>query len=371
MLRIASLASVVLLASACSPDFDPAWRVEKLRVLAVRAEPPEIAPASYGDAPARTVLGALVTNPEFLVDPGRRAVVLHLACTPVPGQAAASPCDAISALAEPGALLALADLAGACAAPGVGTVGGLTFAGVESCGLGGCGPVSVRTDPADPASAANLAAPAYELPADFDLADLPPYPPYTAERVLGTEVTDVALALDASPDDLAPAAAVPDACAALFEVASRFQALWAAREHVTSLKRIRVRGPDAASPPNQNPSISGISLDGAALPSPGGTPLAIAPGAADFLPLLPGDPAALREWYWKCNAEGEKIEAAIEDWTFSWFATAGDLDTLHTRDASEPDRYTPPPSGRVLVHSVVRDLRGGVAWTSGVAEVMP
>jgi hypothetical protein len=369
MIRFPLLASVLLAAAGCSPDFDPASHVEKLRVLAVRAEPPEIAPAADGTAPDRTALGALVAHPDFVADPARRAVVLHLACTPMPGNPTPLPCAVLDALAAPDALLAAADLAGACTAPGRGTMGALTFAGLEACGLEGCVPLSVRTDPGDPDSAVELPAPAYLLPAGFDLAALPPGTP---ERVLGTEVTALALALDASPDDLAPAASVPDACSALAEVASRFGALWTARDHVSVLKRIRVRGPDALNTPNVNPEISGVSLDGATLPAPGGVPAQIASGIeADLLPLLPGDPDVLRETYVKCDAAGTPIETAVEEWTFSWFATAGELDDLHTRDAAEPDPFTPPASGRILVHAVVRDLRGGIGWASGVAEVAP
>lgn len=243
------LLSAALLA-ACSPEFDPASRVEKLRVLAVRAEPPEIAPASYGAPPDAARLGALAVHPDFATDPSRRAVVLHVACTPRPGDPGPSPCTLLEALAEPSAILAAVDLDLACASPGLGAAGAVTLAGFESCGLEGCGPVSVLRDPADGASAVELPLPA-------------------------------------------------------------------------------------------------------------------------LVPLFPGDPAPLRESYVECDAAGRYVGTATGEWVYSWFATAGEIDDLHTRDGGDPTLFTAPASGRTLVYAVARDLRGGVAWTSGVAEVTP
>jgi hypothetical protein len=360
------LLSALALATACTPDFDPASEVRSLRVLAIRAEPPEIAPAGDGAAPSRATLASLVAHPAFADDLSRRAVVLHVACTPTPGDPGPSPCTVLSELADPTALLGAADLAAACATPGRGAPGEITFAGIEVCGVEGCAPVSVPRDPADPGSTVALPAPAYELPADYTLAALPQG---AAERVLGLAVTSLALALDAAPAELAPAEAVPDACAALSAVIARFEAEWPLRAHVAALKRIGVRGPEAGSTPNQNPVISGVAMAGAALPAPGPTPAAVAPGVeVELLPVLPGDFAALRETYVHYDAAGTPIETKQEDWTFSWFSTAGDLDELHTNDPAEPQVLTAPRTGRAVVWTVVRDLRGGTAWTAGEIE---
>jgi len=368
MKRPIPLAAAALLA-ACSPTFDPASRIEKLRVLAVRAEPPDLAPASYGVASDVASLGALVAHPGFVSDPSRRAVVLHLACTPTPGDPSPTPCTLTETLADPAALLAGADLAAACAAPGLGAPGAVTFAGVESCGLSGCEPVSVLLDPSDTASAVAFPSPAYALPTGFDLALLPPGLP---ERVIGVEVVVLALALDAGPAALAPGQPVADACAALAAALARFRAEWPAREHVAAIKRIRVRGPDALSPPNRNPVASGIALGGATLPAPGTAPAAVAPGSeADLAPVFPGDPAPLHERYVECDAAGFPIETKTEEWVYSWFTTAGDLEDLHTRDGGDPERFTAPTSGRAVLYAVARDLRGGVAWASGTVEVAP
>ncbi|ACG72737.1 hypothetical protein AnaeK_1507 [Anaeromyxobacter sp. K] len=354
--------------SGCAPDFPPASEVSGLRVLAIRAEPPEIAPAGDGSAPARAALDALVAHPLQAADPSRRATVIHLACTPVPGAPDASGCARLEALTDPAALLSGADLAEACAAPGRGRAGALTFAGAAACGPLGCEAAVVRRDPADPGSEVTLPEPAYELPPELSFSALPAG---AAERVLGLEVTVIALALDAAPAELAPASAAPDACAALAEVAARLLAEWDLRGHVIALKRVRVRGPEALSPPNANPVISAVRLGGAALPPPGAPPAAIAGGDQDLLPALPGDPAALLEEYVYADSDGRPIETRRETWAFSWFGTAGEIDRLVTHGAGEADRYAPAPAGPALVWSVVRDLRGGTAWSAGALVTGP
>lgn len=366
---LVALVPILALAAACGPDFDPASEVQGVRVLAVRADPPEIAPAIDGTAPSRAVLETLVAHPSFPVDPARQAVVLHVACTPAPGDPGPSRCTTLSELDDPAKLLANADLATACAAPGVGAAGAITFAGLEACGLGGCSPLSVLRDPVDPGSAGMLPAPAYELPATYSLSGLPADAP---ERVLGLEVVDLALVLDARPDELAPTTAVPDDCALLGAVAGRFQAQWSLRAHVAALKRIRVRGPSALSAPNHNPLLEGVAMGGTTLPAPGGIPATLPPFAkVDLLPVLPGEFEALRETYVEPDARGQPIATKREEWTFSWFSTAGELEDLHTNHPGEPEVFTAPPSGGVVVWTVVRDLRGGIAWRAGGIAVAP
>jgi hypothetical protein len=357
------------LAAGCGPAFDPASEVQGLRVLAIRAEPPEIAPVSDGSAPARAALGSLVVHPDFASNPGRGATVLHLACTPAPGDGTATLCAALSELADPGTLLAVADLSTACAAPGVGAPGAVTFSGFEGCGRSGCGPIAVLRDPDDAGSAVTLPAAGYSLPVDYTFDLLPPGDP---ARVLGREVVDVSLTLDASPAELAPATAAADDCAALAAVMQRMAEEWSARPHVVSLKRIRVRGPEAPSAPNQNPAITGMTLAGIALPSAGGALPAFAPGVElELLPTLPAPFDLLRETWIRCDATGAPIEAVTEDWTFSWFSTAGELDVARTQSPGEPERFTTPGTGSAQLWAVVRDSRGGTAWVPGEVSVGP
>jgi hypothetical protein len=61
------------------------------------------------------------------------------------------------------------------------------------------------------------------------------------------------------------------------------------------------------------------------------------------------------------------LERAAEEWVYSWFATAGEIDKLHTREPT-PDDWkirdgdASGSGGRALVAAVVRDVRGGTAW---------
>jgi len=357
------------LGAGCAPDFTSPTQVTGLRVLAVRAQPPELAPPADGSAPARAVLGALVAHPAFAADAARRATVLHLGCTPSPDPSVPSPCAALSELASPGSLLGVADLAQACASPGLGTPGAITFAGLESCGRDGCEPVQVRLDPDDARSAVALSTPAYELPAALDLAALPPGDP---NRVLGLEAVDLALALDAPPADLAPTSPAADGCQALRAVTTRFGELWDSRPHAVALKRIRLRGPDAVNAPNLNPALSAIGLAGAPLPSPGATPAPVSPGARlDLLPLLPADADSLRQTYVEVDAAGLPVRERREEWTYAWFTTAGELDDQYTRAADEAATLVAPASGTAVLWLVVRDLRGGVAFTAGAVRAGP
>lgn len=364
-----ALVAVAVAASACSPQFTSPTEVVGLRILAIRSEPPELAPPGDPAAPARAAMGALVGHPVLATDGAWRATVLHVACTPAPGQAEASPCTVLTQLATPQDLVGLADLGSACTAPGLGMPGAITLAGLESCGRDGCGPVLVRRDPADPEPDVTLPAPAYEVPATLDLASLPPGSP---ERVLGVEVVDLALALEIDPSELGQDTAVATDCEALEAAVTRFAAGWEARPHVSAVKRLRVRGPDAPSAANHNPPLDGIALDGAPLPPPSASPAPVGPGAKRALtPILPRDEAALRETYREVDGEGRALGEKTEEWTYSWFTTGGELSDLHTRSATQTVELTAPSSGPAVVWLVVRDLRGGVAWTSGLLGATP
>ena len=70
-----TLAALAL--AACSPDFDPASKVDKLRVLAIKAEPPEVEPGSVA------TLESLVLRADFDADPLRTTTVVS--CTTISG----------------------------------------------------------------------------------------------------------------------------------------------------------------------------------------------------------------------------------------------------------------------------------------------
>ncbi len=357
------VAAAALALAACTPEFDPASRIDGLRVLAVRADPPEIAPApSSGTpvAPDRASLTSFVVRGDFAANPTSETTVFYLACVPVPGDPTPSPCAALAGLRDPTVVLAEAAQASCGAGGGGGTPPPIAFAGIEVCGAGGCGPAAI--------AAATLPTPEVAIPSGYGFDALPPG---AAERIIGVEAAVLAFALDATPDELA--AGMDEACP-LGSIASRVSQLWATREHVLATKRVQIRGPEAPDAPNRNPALDGIAA--------GGTPLAVGPpselpgGTVQLTPVLPGDADALRETYTKLDAAGAAIETVREDWVYSWFSTAGELGELNTREtASDPwivsAADTAADGGRALVAAVLRDRRGGTAWSLREVVVLP
>lgn len=351
VLAIAALASL----AACGDDFDPASLVDSLRVLGVKAEPPELALPSIGAAagiPDRATLSALVADPAQLVVPGRATSVVYLACTGDPLDPDGGVCTSFEELRDVPAL-ARSTLPTDPAAPfGLGALGAVTFSGLEGCVHGEpCAPPAVGGDPA-----ATLPTPAYVVPPELQLELLPAGVP---QRVLGMEAVVLAVAIAASPEELLASGVegVPGRVADLFE----------AREHVISVKRISVRGPDLADEPNLNPLLGGLAIDGAPVPTePTGGPVLARKAEADLSALLPVGGEALKQSYTDYDAFGVPIAPATEEWVYSFFATSGELDRVHTRDTAETNRYTAPrdvpPGGEVAFYLVVRDHRGGTDW---------
>lgn len=346
MRRLTPLAAAVALA-ACSPEFDPASRIEKLRLVAIQAEPPEIDPAGVA------TLTSLVLRADFAMDPSRTTTVVHLACVPIPGDPTPTPCVQLANLRDPaaaigeGARQGCADGAGGESAPWP----PILLAGIEACAGDRCGP-------APSGDAARLPA-RLAVPSGFA------FPASGPERVLGVQAVDLAFALDATPDELV--AGLGTACPAA-DVAANLARLWGQREHVLATKRVVIRGPEApAGEWNHNPAVAGILAGGAPL-DPGAATI-ITPGETRLAPELPAGPAGEPEIYTSLDAAGAPIETAAEEWVYSWFTTAGDLEDLHTRgDATE--RWTSGEvRGPVRLVVVARDLRGGTAWAVRDVEV--
>ena len=79
----------ILAATGCAGDLPPAFRVDKLRVLAVRAEPPEVAPGN-----ASTLDALLALPPARPGDDGGSPAIsrLWLACRQLPSASALVAC---------------------------------------------------------------------------------------------------------------------------------------------------------------------------------------------------------------------------------------------------------------------------------------
>jgi hypothetical protein len=364
MNRASTLPLALLAAAACSPDFDPASQVEKLRVLAVQAEPPEIAPPPASGAPAapdRAALTSFVLRADFAADPGRETTVVYLACVPAPGDSTPSPCVLFAQLSDPAGVLAAAAGA-ACTAPPPGQPAPIAFAGVEVCRAPAVG--SWKTCGAAVTSGGlTLPSPELAVPAGYGFDALPAGAP---ERILGVQAVVLAFAIDATPDELA---AGPGACTAE-ALARRLAALWAERDHVLSVKRVLVRGPEAPDAPNENPAVDGIAAGGALLDP--AAPASLPRASVTLAPVPPADADAMHQPYTELDAAGAPIRSTREKWVYSWFATAPELDDLHTADGGE-ERWdlAAAAGGPAVVAAVVRDLRGGVGWTWAAVTIAP
>lgn len=400
-MRTLALSAVLAVSLAgCGEQFKPASYVDKLRLLAIRAEAPEIAPLARGTdgtplepqpdgrAPDRTAFTSLVADPQQLGDPAREAVVVYLACTPEPGNLDAGLCNLVETYADPAQLPALlAEGGGTCGGGGGGTgapaefgeglIGGITFAGLEACDHEqGCRPAEVSVDGA----AVALPPPTYVLPASFTLDALPAGHP---QRTLGVQVVVIAIVVSATPDELVEGADPTDDCAFADRVSSNLARLLESRERLTAIKRVQVRGPDVTDPVNVNPEIPGFAANGTVLPlelpDPVPAEARFRPGqVSTLLPQLPtGDdgqplPAdALYQPFTRYDADGAFFRNERESWLWSWFATGGEFEKERTRAPDQAQEWTAPgadpdfpvpESRRVFLYSVVRDARGGIAW---------
>jgi hypothetical protein len=350
MNKPALVAAAAVALAACNPDFDPASQVDGLRVLAVQAEPPEIGPTP---AEGGAALTSLVLRPDWTSDATRETTILYLACTPTPGDPTPSPCVLLASLRDPTMVLADAAQATCDAAPAAGPQP-IAFAGAEVCDRSGCAPAVL------PGGAA-LPAPELALPEGYGFDALPAGAP---ERILGVEAAVLAFALDATVEELAADAG---ACP-LASIATRLSELWTARQHVLSVKRVQIRGPEAPDLPNRNPAIDGIQAGSTELVADGATP--VAAGVVALTPFLSAEAAALVDEYTELDVTGAPLGHEVEEWVYSWFSTAGELEDLHTRGTAQ-EEWTVAAGETALVAAVVRDLRGGVAWQVREVAVGP
>lgn len=364
---------------ACGESFDPPSLVGGLRVLAIQADPPEIAASEEG-LPSQSRIRTLLADPAQLDDPARKALVAYVSCTPDPSSSEPNLCTAIPTLRDPSALgghlgKGMCDAGGGGGGPSPGPT--IAFLGAETCDQAqGCHPLVVRVGEVD----LPLPAPVVQLPSSIDLASLPQGHP---SRKKGIQVVVLAMAIQASPEEIAEAADPSDPCTLASSLMSRFFELYGEREHVTALKRVQVRGPDAIDEPNVNPSIAGILSSGAPLPLEPGDPW---PDAATFRPgsshrLHPRPPAppvdedgvqlpleTLYQSFTRLRADGTEVGVEREHWAYSWFATAGALDATMTHEPGKvvvweaPRGDGVPTSRRAFFYVVVRDGRGGIDW---------
>ena len=358
MRRVLALA---LTASAvgCGADLPPASLIEKLRVLAVRAEPPEVAPGQ------KSMLDVLAVEPPVQqLDGGPPSPLSYvwLACTIPPGQAEQVPCGVSAANLLPGA----------------GTGGPTTLPpfcadqpGAPLCVIG--------TDPTG------------SIAPDRSVLG----PVGTGQLLLTVVVADspegaVGCLMNTANHDGMPSN--PDHC-------------------VLALKRLQVSDPARtlsdgapAPPPNQNPTLDDVALvDDAAMTTQtlldGNATTQVAPdqnAKAVRLQATRSDGAVEMEPTF--DDAGKHTGSALEQLSVSWFTTAGSLDggrsaflpmdttkcptqkdcPLEAPRAQVDTKWTAPtradmmqraPDGGVRFWTVIRDDRGGVGWRAGSAHL--
>jgi hypothetical protein len=279
--------------------------VDRLRVLAVRAEPPEAAPGEV------VALDLLLADPHAPAG-GRPVTFLWIACATPPGTSSAA-CSQLAT--QPGAL----------PDPGTGTAtlppcddpeGSLAAGGL--CLLG--------TEPQA----------SYAVPAGFlDGAD--------PARDLTVIVT--------------AAAGATDAVGCLLQVVEEGVL---PLDCQVSYKSLRV---SRAAAPNHNPTLSAVFLDDALLPEAAAT--SVGPGEHD-LTVVAAEGAAEAL---SADDGGATTEALIVSWFLAapdpegTGRSPGTLDLSRTEIPGDLQTYTAPEAaGPVQLFVVVRDDRGGVGW---------
>jgi hypothetical protein len=335
---LAAAAALALAASgACSNDLPAASFIDKLRVLAVRAEPPEVAPGQP------TTLDYLAVEP------------------PLPQNDAGITPSPLSAVWL------------ACALPS----GSLT---VTPCGIGSG--MSAATMP--PLCADEPSAPLCLIGTNASETYTP-----DINALAGAASTQLLLTV--------AVADTPDGAAGcLLDIANNDGIPTNPDHCVISIKRLDISDPAQRTiPPNANPTIAqyyattpsgyGITLD-----APGGT-WQYAPPGDD---LAWWDVAAIRA----DDAAQLKSDGTYEALTASWFTTAGSIDGDRSiylppgcndpasctdqipEDGADTLWFAPTAaqaagfvdqSGVVDFWAVIRDDRGGVGWSAGSLTLAP
>lgn len=325
-----ALAICALALAGCEADLPPAYLVEDLRVLAVRAVEPEV----LFDAPA----DATLTFEALVVDPRGGEVSYAWRFCPVESEIACADFDELVAaapeayrdvLAQTHAITSTGD------APTfvVDVPSALVAHHLETSLLGfGAGSWPSVVLEARVAGEAVTA----EKRAVLNIRDLAAYAPQFAAEL------GVRICTDAESEDCT---------------------------------RVTPRTP------NRNPELAGFDVIRDGNTEPLSTPLTLSAGAE--LRILPRFTEASVESYevlrTDVNTRAIFVEAANEELSVQWFCSAGEL----AKEVTGPKRtkgfdnlYTAPDAppatnGRASLWLVVRDGRGGTAWTQLDVEITP
>jgi len=293
------------LSPGCTQPWRPVTWLEGLRVLAIRAEPPDLAPGE------QTALTALVVDPR---SPTRESTLLWLSCDPDPLALDQPTCAQFATLQEADELVAGATLP----------------EGVKPLGLG--------------------ATVLYQAPADV-------FGHLAADDLRRRRGVIAMVVLVAVAE--APPAGIPtedDVKALLKRVQDQLV------DSVLAVKRLRI---SEDQPLNLNPQIQGIRF-GEELWGPGVHPIKLRPGTTADVVGVAVDGSA--QHFVQIDPDGQSIEKD-EKLFFSWFSTAGSFEASRSEEGLAYQTFTPPnlfdampPDRSATLWVVMRDGRGGVDW---------
>lgn len=310
MVKRASVIAALLVA-ACTPPWSPATVVEDLRVLAVKASPPEVKPGQ----PAQ--IEALLLDPSR---PGEKSSTLWFGCAPDPFNLGRGPCSQTTALGDPSALFGSGSLP----------------EGVSIIGF---------NDRA-----------AYGAPKGlFDVlsADDPVRQSGTVGQVIGLSVAED-VPITSTPEQLR-------------DVFARVQ-----DKSLKSLLTIfRVRVSENAAP-NRNPEIDWFGVDGQ--PHPVGGTVTVKPAQKVSL-RIGATPESFETYQQASPSTGElqdKVEQVVVAWYSSFgrfepdrLSLTSDVPEVFTAPGDPETPEDPVPQNRNgTIWAVARDSRGGVGWAS-------
>jgi hypothetical protein len=304
-LRRIAAAPLLLAALSCGETFQPATRIAGLRVLSIRASPPDLSPGESA------TLTALVVDPRA---PSRANTFLWLACDPDPRALEQPSCAKYETLQDPAALLRAGKLP----------------TGVRLLGAGN----GIRFSAPDKL---------FEHVAADDL-----------NRRRGVFSLVLLLALGAPP----PADLSAEELTSLFLKVQKKEV-----DAVIAVKRIRI-AEDAAY--NKNPTIKAVKIGEEVWPA-GLRPAKVRPGEA--LPLVGLAEEGSVEHFTQIDAQGqslEKDEKLIFSWFVTTGELA--TQRTPAEEAEDQTLVAPflfssvPASRRGTMYAVLRDGRGGADW---------
>lgn len=339
-----SAALIVAAGFGCSDELPPASRVDKMRLLAIRAEPPEIGAGEH------TALDALVAQP-LTPSPAPALSFLWMACRQAASAQLPAPCG-ITALGNGGP-----EAFGDPSLPGEAPSGMATCTdapGAPLCLLG-------TTATVDYAPALDGDQAVTQLLVTLVVADQGPGSALACARAAASSGTG-------APPDV---------------------------DHCTiALKRVNVRSATASAARNENPRFAALTLGGASLPGGAATfPRSAAGVAAATAPIEVRRCTSATVGSDGCTAGAAaqvKDDGSHEVLFVSWFTTAGAFaaarssfgksgcsgECLEGGGDKASTTFTAPdadelalraPGGAVHFWAVVRDDRGGVGWLDGGA----